>query len=66
MSPADSPNNPDTTPPTADFSDADNSHEIRGGVYVVAFFDVLGQANALRPLIEIRDDPEHPSWCNVR
>jgi hypothetical protein len=60
VSPAASPINPDSTPSTADFSDPDNSHEIRGGVYVVAFFDVLGRANALRPLIEIRDDPQHP------
>jgi hypothetical protein len=35
--------------------------ETRVGVYVVGFFDILGQANALKPFIDVRDDANYLS-----
>jgi hypothetical protein len=34
-------------------------HEVRCGMYAVGFFDLLGQSNALREHISIREDAQH-------
>ena len=40
-------------------SASDGDREIPGGVYVVGFFDMLGQSNVLTPYIDVRAEPQY-------